>query len=314
MRAILTALLLLLPALAASLPAAAGPTERGRPVEVEAAPVEVPGEYHRTVRPLGAWALDSADPAFGGLSGLLVEGGRLTAVTDRGQWLTARLAREGDRLAPARARMAPMRGPDGSALTGAGRDAEGLARLGGTLHVSFERDHRIMRHAGAGRLSEGTRARAFDALAGNAGLEGLAALPGGALLAIAEGAGDGGFPMWRLEPGGTLRRALLPRPSRHAVTGADLAPDGRLLVLFRHFSPLAGVSIRLRAYPIGAEGWPDPAGMTELAAWQGLSGIDNMEAVAAAPDGAGGTVIWILSDDNFNFPQRTLLVALALGP
>jgi len=305
----LLACLALLPCLAD-----AGPTGHGDPVRIEATAVEVPGDLHRSVRALGAWVLEADHAAFGGFSGLLVEDGRLTAVSDRGHWLTARIAREGGALRLDDARIAPILTHRGAPLSGAGVDAEGLARRDGDLLVAFERDHRIMRHIGEGRVGAATRAPAFETLGGNAGLEGLATLPGGDILAIAEGPEDGAFPMWRLTGAGTLARAALPQRSRHRVTGAETGPDGRLHVVQRHYSPLTGVSIRLLAYRLDAAGWPDPGLVTELAAFESASGIDNMEALALARAPDGTVVIWVLSDDNFNAPQRTLLVALALAP
>ena len=40
--------------------------------------------------------------------------------------------------------------------------------------------------------------------------------------------------------------------------------------------------------------------------------VDNIEAVAIGETPSGGTRIWLLSDDNFNDDQRTLLMALDL--
>ena len=43
--------------------------------------------------------------------------------------------------------------------------------------------------------------------------------------------------------------------------------------------------------------------------------VDNFEGVAAVQDDDGATLVYILSDDNFNFFQRTLLLLFRLpGP
>ena len=42
-----------------------------------------------------------------------------------------------------------------------------------------------------------------------------------------------------------------------------------------------------------------------------LGPLDNAEALAAEPI-AGGTRLWLMTDDNFSWPMRTLLVALDL--
>ncbi len=286
------------------------PTVEGTPITITADPVAISEDgLAPGVTRAGAWVLTADHPAFGGISGLLIEADRLTAVTDRGHWLTARLDPASDALL-SEARIAPMLGAAGLPL--AGTDAEALARgADGALWVAFERDHRVMRHQGRGRLAEAVPPAAFRGLRSNAGLEALARLPDGSLLAIAEGRGPAGFPTWRLQGRSATPLAALPAPSEHDVTGGDLGPDGRLYLVFRHFSRLTGVSIRLRAYPLGADGLPDPSRAEELAGFGPTSGIDNMEAVAAVPSGEGMT-LWLLADDNFNPPQRTVLVALAI--
>ena len=40
--------------------------------------------------------------------------------------------------------------------------------------------------------------------------------------------------------------------------------------------------------------------------------IDNMEALGVHRDGAGRTILTVMSDDNFNPLQRTLLLQFAL--
>ena len=40
--------------------------------------------------------------------------------------------------------------------------------------------------------------------------------------------------------------------------------------------------------------------------------VDNFEGLAVFPDERGGTIIYILSDDNFNPFQRTLLLQFRL--
>ena len=40
--------------------------------------------------------------------------------------------------------------------------------------------------------------------------------------------------------------------------------------------------------------------------------MDNFEGVAVADDGGGAPLVYILSDDNFNFFQRTLLLLFRL--
>ena len=70
---------------------------------------------------LGGLDLRSDEPAFGGLSGLdVTDDGRLTSVTDRGHWFTARIVRDDFR---------PPRGP-GRRRSGAAARHEGPAGRG----------------------------------------------------------------------------------------------------------------------------------------------------------------------------------------
>ena len=278
-------------------------------VEVTAEPVEVTGSL-TGLAPAGAWALRSAHPDFGGLSGLLVRDGRLYAVTDQGRWFAAALAEgQGGALRLEDTRLAPMRAPGGETWGKSGGDAEGLAWLDGRLAVSFERDHRIMLLRGSGRLGATIQPRAFEQFPSNEGLEALATLPDGRLIALSESTDAGGVAVFAVAPDGTATESRLPPLGRHHVTGADVGPDGRLYVVLRHFSPLTGVSIRVARYALGSDGLPAPASAEILAAFEQHDGIDNMEGIALEPAPDGGLRLWLLSDDNFNAPlQRTLLL------
>lgn len=311
-RAALAALLLLFPCPGRS-EADGDPAAAGRAVAIAAIPVEVAASSLNGLGAGGAWILRSGDPAFGGFSGLLVEEGRLLAVSDRGAWLSAAIGIAGGALSLTDARMSPLRNGAGEELAGAAADAEALARFDGALLVGFERDHRIERHIGGGRTGGEIRQRSFEALPNNAGIEALASVAD-TLLALGEeeteGPGGRGFPVYAFGADGTLlAETRLPARSRHAITGADVGADGRLYTVQRHFSVLTGVSIRIVRYHLaGVPPLPVAASAEELAAFESASGIDNMEALALWQDGAGRTRLWLLSDDNFSAFQRTMLL------
>ena len=143
-------------------------------------------------------------------------------------------------------------------------------------------------------------------MSSNSGLEALAPLPGGRLVAIAEGELPGGFPVFVTTETGRLIEGRLPRTSRHDVTGADLGPEGRLYLVLRDYIPLIGVSIRIQRYRLTASGLPDPASREDLAIFDEASGIDNMEGIAVWTDVNGRTRLTLISDNNFNSLQRTL--------
>jgi hypothetical protein len=313
---------LVLPLLLAAAAACAQPAppprpapDPGRPVHAEAAAVD-PALSSDRVRVLGALALTGRHRAFGGFSGVLIDGdgAGLTLVSDRGALVTARLVRQGDRLAGlADVRLAALTGPDGRPRRLGADDAEALARApDGALLIAFEGDDpRIWRYASPGaRAERAPDAEGFGALQRNSGLEALAVGPDGAIYALPERSGDTArpFPVFRLAPGaedwdiGTFER----RPP-FLVTGADVGPDGMLYVVERDFSLLGGFSWRLsRADPAD---WPALRPETLLTA---RGGLDNVESVSLWRDPAGRLRALLIADDNFQPIQRSLLLELEI--
>lgn len=258
---------------------------------------------------LSALELDASESAFGGFSGLLIDGKSFVAVSDRGWWLDAVVT-----TSPALKLTAPtlvrMRDTVGDTFEGEGNDAEGLTRQGVATMVSFERDHRVMTRQGPAQLGETRSHRAFEAFPTNMGLEALATLPDGRLLTISESRAEDGHVVYILGTNGIAERGWLPPTTRHVPTGADVGPDGKLYVVFRDYSLLLGVSIIIRRYELNETGLPDPATSEDLARFETSTGIDNMEGISLWRDDTGRTHLTLISDDNFNSLQRTLLVDL----
>jgi hypothetical protein len=315
---ILRILPLLLGAAAASAQPAPSPRpapDPGRVVRVEAAAVDL-SLTSDGVRVLGALALTGRHRAFGGLSGVLVDGdgAGLTLVSDRGALVTARLVRQGDRLSGlSDVRLTALTGPDGRPRPIGADDAEALARApDGALLVAFEGDDpRIWRYASpAARAERSPDAEGFGALQKNSGLEALAVGPDGAIYAIPERSGDTAraFPVFRLKPGADgWDVGAFPRRPPFLVTGADVGPDGMLYVVERDFSLLGGFSWRLsRADPAD---WPTLEPETLLTA---RGGFDNVESVSLWRDPAGRLRALLIADDNFQPIQRSLLLEIEI--
>ncbi|WP_431860367.1 esterase-like activity of phytase family protein [Azospirillum sp.] len=267
----------------------------------------------------------SGDPAVGGLSGLAItDGGRqFVAVEDVGRVVLGRLRHENGRLvgvADLRVKGLPGIGPrHGRARE---NDSEEIVALpdGGWL-ISFEGRHRILRYP-PGFDGEPTSLPLAEGMADlplNGGMEALTRLPDGRLLALAEGP-DNGVPerqAWisrvPLKGSGdwgalTYRAAPGFRP-----TGATALPNGDVLVLERYFSILGGLAARIVRVP-GAALVPGAViEGEELARIQPPLLLDNYEGIAAVPGPAGETLVYVVSDDNFNTTlQRTYLLMLAL--
>lgn len=271
----------------------------------------------------GGLVLDSSDRNFGGLSGLLVaaDGERFTAVTDQGNWISAKLKYDSDGWLDGikKGRIGALDNPKGKNLKDKfEQDAESLARLGdGSLLVGFEHAHRIWRyppnHKGlSGKAEELETPRLVSELPANKGIEALVSLGEGGLLAITQGRDKdrdiAAFLLWD----GRWVRLSYPKHGKFKPTGAALLPSGNVIVLERRYTSLADLAARLVVID-AAEIRPGAALETrEIAVLDRLALIDNMEGVAARSSAEGETLIYLVSDDNFHPLQRTLLLMFAL--
>lgn len=185
-------------------------------------------------------------------------------------------------------------------------DAEGLAiTAAGDLLVSFERDHRIWNYGPLTALRAPQAVERPDfPFAENDGMEGLAASSDGWRVA-----GEAGG-VWDCIP---ARCAVVTPPpetplaeSDDRITGMDRDPAGGWFVVQRSYR--VPVDVRARVRRMAADGTLGPV-LIELK----LPGTtDNFEGIAAERRG-DQTRLYILSDDNFNAVQRTLMLAFDVG-
>lgn len=182
-------------------------------------------------------------------------------------------------------------------------DAEGLAiNAEGDLLVSFERDHRIWNFGDPGRpgaVPLPVRMPDF-AFARNDGMEGIAAGPDGWRVS-----GESGG-VWDCTAAGCVVVVAPGTPipdTDYRITGMDRDPSGDgWFVVQRAFTP--PVDARARVRRMAADGTLGPV-LIELK----LPGTtDNFEGIAVTTV-QGATRLYILSDDNSNSTQRTLLLA-----
>ncbi len=281
-------------------------------ITIDAASVEIGAATLNGVQLLGTQSLTADHRAFGGLSGIEIVNGRLYAVTDQGWWLDAELEDGPAGLVPVSASLTPLLDTDGRRLDKNGGDAEGLAITAQGPAISFERDHRVMWRQDDGRLANPVTHRSLERLRSNSGLEALAKLPDGRLLAIAEASRSGVHPMFAVQSDGTVLSGVFPTYRPYAITGADMGPDGWFYVVLRHYTALTGVAVQIHRFLLDDAGLPSPATRDVVAAFEGRGGIDNMEGIAVWQDAAGRTRLAVISDDNFRFIQRTLLMDLVV--
>lgn len=255
--------------------------------------------------------VDPTSP-FRSLSDLKLTGnGSFVTVTDAGDLALAslRLDRDGRLVGLDNPRLRRLTDLDGQPVADKVQgDAEGLILTpSGDLLVSFERDHRIWNYGPLTALTTPRPVASPDyAFALNDGMEGVAAAPGGGWRVTGESGG-----VWDCAPaGGCLTVVAPPQPllqdGDYRITGMDRDPagDGWFVVQRRYTPPIDARARVRRMAPDGALG---PV-LIELK----LPGTtDNFEGVAAETR-AGGTRLYILSDDNFSPAQRTLLLAFDL--
>ncbi|MDA1323180.1 MAG: esterase-like activity of phytase family protein [Proteobacteria bacterium] len=303
-------------------------TGRSEPLSVRANAVNLHDENDqiRRVGSLifrGGLHLTSPEPRFGGLSGLAIsaDGSQLSAVTDRGDWVRfAPVAtRSGQLTGLDRAQIGRLLNLDGKPLRGKrDSDAESLSVIDGGFAVAFERRHRLWLYRGTpnpflSRPTDMILPALSQAMPPNAGVEVLARLRDGRVIAISEDfPRDASYAQgWIFEE----RRWRGFRYSRHALflpAGATTLPGGDLLVLERRFSYIGGFGTRLVVLsPKSIRPGAEVTGQ-EVARFEEPLITENFEGIASYRNGAGETVLYLISDDNFNALQRTILLKFTL--
>ncbi len=306
----------------------AAASAHGAPLELSHRPVDLHPE-DETVRSVGALEfrggieLRSPDARFGGLSGLSIsaDGQLLTAVGDKGIWVTARLIYDsgGFLAGVADGRIGPLLTPGGKSVAGTRLgDAESIARIGRSYAVAFEGNHRIWLYPPA-RNPLARRPRPLIALPtmkrapSNGGIEAMVVLKDGRLIAIAEKfqIGKNAVLGWIVE-NRTWRHLIYERSGRFYPTGAASLPDGGALVLERRFSWVGGVASRIvRFAPKDFRPGARLRGR-EIAVIDPPLTVENFEGIATRVAADGTVLVYLVSDDNLNMLQRTLLLMFAL--
>lgn len=218
-----------------------------------------------------------------------------------------------------------MLGADGRPITARGWfDSESIALDGPFVYIGLERVNQVLRFD----FSEGfTRSRgevvpmppAVKKLPYNKGLEALVMVPkglplAGTLIALSERGLDANGNLVAFLVGGPSPGQFSVRRTDHFdISDATLLASGELLVLERKFSLVDGVGIRIRRIPLQSI---TPGAIVDgPAIFQADLGyeIDNMEGIDAFVTPDGGTVLTMVSDDNFSMIQRTLLLQFTLA-
>ena len=280
----------------------------------------------------GGLELASTTRELGSLSGLAftADGQTLYSVADTGYWFRAKVVEENRRLTgiadPELGRMLLDNGKPPERKSDA--DAEGLRiveRDGKPVAlVSFEQKPTVREYAGPDFASSTptrwTLPKFVTGVRRNQGLEAIAVAPAGtaldgATLVIAERS---------LDTSGNHRGFILTGPSAGVfsikrtgefdISDAAFLPGGDLLILERSFGFSSGFAVRIRRI----DGTSIKPGVTldgpTLLEADGRYQIDNLEGLAVRTTAAGETILTLVSDDNSNLFQRTILLEFALLP
>ncbi len=300
------------------------------PIEVSATPIDrfdastpVGARYGELVF-LGGLELRSAAAAFGGLSGLRLssDGRRFTAISDRGSWFTGALTYRDGRLSGVADVVAgPTPGRDGRPLPGRpGADTESLEIQQGVAWVASERVNWLTRYAlgpdgrPVGKGSPAALPAEARKAPRNEGYEAIAAYASGALVLIGEKFLDPNGDDRAFVVGGKAPFSFsVRRTDDFSPTDLVRLPDGDFVMLERRYVPPFSLSTRMKRLPAKAVA---PGALVDGPVLMEASlaqAIDNFEGLAAhrAPDGR--TVLTVVSDDNFSFLQRTLLLQFAIA-
>ncbi|KTE24763.1 MULTISPECIES: esterase-like activity of phytase family protein [unclassified Sphingopyxis] len=312
--------------LAALIFVAIGPvlgTRQVRPV-VDTAPQDIavhalghPAGRAGALRFVRGWRLSSSNAMFGGFSSLAVTGpDRFQLIADNGYW--ARFAvLPGDRVADARIGKIPV--PGGNVGKKSKSDVEALLFDPATdqSRVALEFVNEVWRlDSTLGRI-ESRAALPRPHWPKNSGPEAMARLPDGRIVIFSENADDDprGCEALLFEgdpsvPGTRAQRFYYDAEGKGAVSDATTLPDGRILLVHRRvgFDPVFTTTVAI----------VDPADIRPGAVLRSrtigrVPGAlaDNYEGAAVTTDGAR-IFLWLVSDNNFNRWQRSLLVQFEL--
>ena len=263
---------------------------RTAPIAFE--PVQFDRRAFAPFRLAGAWRLTSSDTRLGGVSGLGIDRGRLVALTDSGVLIRFRP------LEPS-AEIGELPAGPGSAGLKRDRDTEALVRdpQGRGWWVAFENRHELWLYDHDFRRPLQRINVGRDWWPANRAIEGLAAEGDGLLLFHETGDHllrftEGSLPEIDIaNAGGRISDAAAFGPDRYLIVErlAGLTGFRNTLVVMEKTG--SGYRYRRRfALPVGR--------------------FDNVEAIAIEPQRNGKRRLWLMTDDNFQPPLRTLLIAL----
>lgn len=264
---------------------------------------------------------------FGGWSDLHVapDGRALTSISDEGAWLTATIDYDakGNLAGLGSAKIGQLRGLDDKPIQKKSEaDAEAMTRLpDGSWLVGFERRHRLWHYGALDATPLPIEGPAdIGRQPNNGGIEALTALADGTVIAISEeySLKPETVMGWIGRPAGSDRYtwsafsyATIPdfRPTAIATL-----PDGSFVTLERAFDVVRGVRVRVMRFDAAELEPGATVKAEELAFLASPYPVDNLEGLSSSRGMRGETLLWLISDDNFNPLQRNILMLFEVAP
>ena len=281
------------------------------------------------LRYMGGVNITSSKRKFGGISSFVISpnGEKILGISDRGLWLTATITYDQNNhlVNLNNGRMAPLKNIQNH-TEGHARDPEALTAVDGSGYVvSFESPHTLRYFQANKPYDYGSLLTAsaeeltfapdmpdsYVSLPQNLGIEALTTMPDGRMLAFSENTltreGVTLAQGWIIGRGRVEALSYEIDPAYRPTDMATL-PNGDILVLERHFSLAKGMAARLIQLPIKSIKIGQSIKGTVIADLAYPFNLDNMEGLAVRQNKAGETLVYIMSDNNYNRLQRNLLM------
>lgn len=284
---------------------------------VTAHALRYPAEGRGMLRFVRGWRLDSPNQVFGGFSALAtLGGGRFEMIGDSGYGTRLTLHDDG-RVSGARIGLMPAPGKHPRRKSQSDFEAMAVDPATGTTWVALEGLNQVWRIDAGWTRIESRAALPHPRWPGNRGPEAMARLADGRTLIMSEDADDdprgrealifAGDPA---VPGTRGVRFFYDSQGKGRVSDAAPLPDGRVLIVHRRLG-LRPVFTTILAIADPADIRPGGVIRSQTIGTVPLPLAENYEGAAIEVRG-GRTFVWLVSDDNFNSWQRSLLVEFEL--
>ena len=266
-----------------------------------------------------AWELTSVNPNFGGISALnRLEDGRFIGVSDAGTLIGFGL--KGDDTAD-RPFLAPLPGANGEELTFRDKDSEAIAYdpQSGRFWVAYEFRNAVRRFSRSfARTERFVQPILMKDWSANSGPEAIVRLKDGRFIIFSEGYDlpDDSYEAILFSGDPTLSGSAAASfgyfpPDGYKVTDAVQLPDGNLLILHRRISFPTGFTVKLGILDLKSIIAGESIKSKVIASLAPPLLVDNLEGITLSKED-GKTIIWMISDNNFNIFQRTILMKFSL--